>query len=578
MIQTENSGAPPVSGARFILETLGEQGITHFFMVPGKLINPLMSCFPANGPHPEGIRPVVTACETGASYMAEGYARASEKFGVCAVIGGPGATNALTGIASAFSDGFPVLLLVGQIASEYELMNALQDSTQTGVCIQDVFKPVTRLALELKKGQSVPRFLRDCLRTLDGIEPGPVYLGVSREALVDPVTDAAGPIRKPDSQRCSGRAVAIDRFRNPGIAGFPSNAKRFAILAGLRAKSLDVQEVLVEFSRKYQVPVATTLSAKGLFPEDDPLSLGVFGYSGNPRATDTLCSSELEGLILLGVDTTQWSTMVWNPALKPRCGSIQVDRNPEYLGKYLDVSECVQADPTQFLLYFGETLDTQLRSGIAVRKDWVAECIRLPKYVPIDTSGAFHPASAVGVLRRYFPREGIVAVDSGTHRSFFGHYWEAYDPRAYLSATTIGPMGWSIPAGIGASFARPDLPCMVVTGDGSMLMQGLELATAHKYQRNVLFVVFNNASYAASYFNNKHNLAELTDIPDYDWVSFARTFSIPGVRVSNLMELADQMPAIVNRSTPFLLEIRCGSTFPTPNAHFSARMKLYPGL
>lgn len=510
--------------------------------------------------------------------MAEGYARASEKFGVCAVIGGPGATNALTGIASAYSDGFPVLLLVGQIASEYELMNALQDSTQTGICIQDVFKPVTRLTLELKRGQSVPRFLRDCLRALSGTEPGPVYLGMSREALVDPVTDATGPVRKPETDRRLGRAVAVDRFNDAAIAGFPAKAKRFAILAGLRAKSTDVKDALVAFARTYSVPVATTLSAKGLFPEDDPLSLGVFGYSGNPRAIEALRSSDLDGLILLGVDTTQWSTMVWDPALRPRCGSIQVDRNPEYLGKYLEVGECIAADPGEFLRHFGLVLDAPLRAGIAMRKEWVAECAKTPKHVPIDTSGAFHPASAVSVLRRSFPREGIVAVDSGTHRSFFGHYWEAYDPRAYLSATTIGPMGWSIPAGIGASFARPDLPCMVVTGDGSMPMQGLELATAHKYQRNVLFVVFNNASYAASYFNNKHNLPELTEIPDYDWVSFARTFSIPGVRVSNLMELSDQMPEIMNRSTPFLLEIRCGHTFSTPNAAFAARMKSYPGL
>ncbi|MGR7464293.1 thiamine pyrophosphate-dependent enzyme [Klebsiella aerogenes] len=96
-------------------------------------------------------------------------------------------------------------------------------------------------------------------------------------------------------------------------------------------------------------------------------------------------------------------------------------------------------------------------------------------------------------------------IDSGAHRSFFGHYWVSRSPDAYISATTLGPMGWSIPAGIGASFAAPDRKCMVITGDGCMLMQGMELATAAKYRQNVLFVVFNNASYAASYFNNIDN-------------------------------------------------------------------------
>ncbi|WP_254921240.1 thiamine pyrophosphate-dependent enzyme [Photorhabdus luminescens] len=137
-------------------------------------------------------------------------------------------------------------------------------------------------------------------------------------------------------------------------------------------------------------------------------------------------------------------------------------------------------------------------------------------------------------------------------------------------------MGWSIPAGIGASFAAPDRKCMVITGDGCMLMQGMELSTASKYHRNILFIVFNNASYTASYFNNKDNRADLTKIPNYDWCQLAKGLGVNSFCVNSPEQLQECLAGIMQQNTPFLIEIKCDSQHATPNKEYNGRIKTLP--
>jgi len=565
------------TGAAWILRQLRQLNITHFFMVPGKLINAFMRCYPKDkdNQHDSYPVPIITACETGAAYMAEGYARVSDNFGVCLVIGGPGVTNTLTGIASAYTDNFPVLLLAGQIASGMEMRNVLQDSTQSGINQRNIFAPVTRAAFDVKEGQPLSLFLRESLRAMKGIERGPVYLGVSKEVLTKSNAHSAD-LTDSVRESWSSRTVDLMKMRSPVFETFIVKNRRCVILAGLRGKCPETSRALIAFAESYGFPVATTLSAKGLFPEDHPLSLGIYGYSGHPRAIDALKDKELDGVILLGMDITQWSTMLWSPDLQPVGGTLQVDTSAEYIGKYMDISCGIVADSSTFLDTLGELYHDALTDGHATRQAWVRRLMTTPRCIPIDSSAtgndARHPASYVGLLQSHFPDDGIVCVDSGVHRAFFGHYWISRSPEAYISATTLGPMGWSIPAGIGASFAASDRKCMVITGDGCMLMQGMELATAARYQRNILFVVFNNASYAASYFNNKDNQAGLTDIPDFDWCQLARGLGIEGVCIQSPSELEDIIIEIMIKHTPFLIEIKCDKQHPIPNTEYNCRV------
>ncbi|MDE9551951.1 thiamine pyrophosphate-binding protein [Xenorhabdus bovienii] len=571
------------NGASYILKQLRHLNASHIFMVPGKLINSFMKCYPKDDDSVLDIFPVpiITACETGAAYMAEGYARVSDTFGVCLVIGGPGVTNTLTGIASAYTDNFPVLLLAGQIASAMEMHNVLQDSTQSGINQREIFAPVTRAAFDVKAGQPLSRFLRESLRAMKGTEKGPVYLGISQEVLNE--HDENRPdISASIADSWKNRPIDIKKINSPEFATFIGKARNCIILAGLRGKIPETADTLLAFAEKYHFPVATTLSGKGLFPESHPLSLGIYGYSGNPRAIEAFKNPKLEGIILLGMDTTQWSTMLWSLELQLPGGTIQVDTNPEYLGKYLEITCGITANSSAFLETLNEYYHNPLIEGRPEREKWVQHLSTVPKYFPIDSSATGnetrHPASYIRIFQEHFPENGIVSVDSGAHRSFFGHYWIAHRPETYISATTLGPMGWSIPAGIGASFAAPDRKCMVITGDGCMLMQGMELATASKYQRNILFVVFNNTSYAASYFNNKDNRTDLTQIPDYDWCQLAKGLGLNSLCVNSPEQLQKHIAEIMQQNSPFLIEIKCDKQHATPNKEYNKRIKTLPLL
>lgn len=566
------------NGAEYVLRQLKKLGALHLFMIPGKLINSFMRCYPKddNTVFEKYPFPIVTACESGAAYMAEGYARVSQNFGICMVIGGPGVTNTLTGIVSAYMDGFPVFLLSGQISSSMEMHNVLQDSTQSGINQREIFGPVTKAAYEVKEGQPISRYLRESLRVMKGIECGPVYLSISKEVLN--TYNVFNPdITKSVKESWCSRIIDINKIKSPVFKDFILHSKKCIILAGLRCKNIETASALIKFSEKYKFPVATTLSAKGLFPENHPLSLGVYGYSGSPRAINAFKDSQIEGVILLGMDTTQWSTMLWSTDLQPEGGTIHVDTNSDYLGKYLDVTCGITAHSSLFLDFISEYYNEALVNGCSDREEWIKNLMDTPRCYPIDYSVTGnpndHPAFYISILQKFFPKNGVVSVDSGAHRSFFGHYWISNSPETYISATTLGPMGWSIPAGIGASFAVPERKCMVITGDGCMLMQGMEVATAKKYNCDILFVVFNNASYAASYFNNKDNRIDLTEIHDYNWSLFANSFGVDSICVRSPEELSNSLPEIIKTKGPFLIEIKCSGYHATPNREYNNNVK-----
>ena len=187
-----------------------------------------------------------------------------------------------------------------------------------------------------------------------------------------------------------------------------------------------------------------------------------------------------------------------------------------------------------------------------------------------------HPARVLRDLRRVVPRETVLLVDSGAHRAFCGHYWEAYEPRTYLSATNLGPMGWAIPAGIGAKLARPERPLVVVTGDGCMLMHGMEIQTAGRYGIPVIFLVINNSALGNVWLRASQEgpgPAGLTELPTHDWAGFARSLGLKAATVTAPADLEPAFQAALAAGAPYLLDVRCDRAFTTPVTPFNQAKK-----
>jgi len=561
-----------MKATQYVLRAMASEGVKHVFMVPGGLIDPF---YPDLGDQ-TGIRPIVAAHEAGAAYMADGYARASGRLGVCFAIGGPGVTNTVTALATALTDRSAVLLVSGEVPTDWEGRGGFQDASAGGLNDIEILRPVTAYSMEVEDVRLLDHHLRSALAKTLVPESSPVHLSVPRNIQTADIQSQYNPIYPALYRHRFVDHEALSAFWDLLVPGrqFSECATRVAILAGQGVESSGCSQDLQEFAERFHVPVATTLRAKGVVPEDHPLSFGVFGYSGTRHATELLLG-QVDILVVLGSGLNQRDTMYWDKDLRPTRGIVQVDLDATAIARNYPVDIGVVGDcgrAIQALMNADNELLKWLEAGKRGRETWM-ETVRSSGPLLYDAENCLtdevpiHPTRLITELRHATPRDTVCLVDSGAHRAFAGHYWKAYGPRQYISATNLGPMGWAIPAGIGAKLARPDLPCVVITGDGCMLMHGMEVQTAARFDIPVIWVVVNNGALGNVYLRAKKQgpgPAALTSLPVHDWAAFARSLGAEGTTVQAPEDLAPAFKAALEANRPFVVDVRCGKDYSTP--------------
>jgi acetolactate synthase I/II/III large subunit len=559
-------------GTDFILKALASEGLTHLFMVPGGLVDPFL---PALG-RQSALRPIVAAQEGGAAYMADGYARAGGRFGAALCIGGPGLTNTITPTAAAQTDGSPLLILSGEVATSLEGLGMFQDASSQTLDDVSLMKPVTRYSSSVDSPLNLGHLLTHALLRLLSQPTGPVHLSIPQDAQLAEISADHVPIDpsvvSPGLLSLAGAEASMKRFlAHPG--GPPV---KVVLLAGAGAEH--AAENLRAFAEAWSLPVATTLRAKGIFPEDHPLSLGTFGYAGTHHARMALLDAPPDLLVVLGSGLNERDSMQWSLKMAPS-STVVVNLSPTALGAELP-SGGVLGDVDAYLgwlLSQRERLAPALGATAAARAAWVAGIRATPRLQdPQDCESPavpIHPARVVAELRRALPRDGVLLVDSGAHRAFAGHYWESYAPKTYISATNLGPMGWAIPAAVGVQCAQPTKRIAVITGDGCMRMHGMEVATAARYRLPITYVVIDNAA-LGNVWLRAHKLGPvpdaLTSLPDLDWAGFARGLGCRGLTVTDPGKLAEAFAEGTSAEGPTVIDVKAGKAYPTPVADWSA--------
>ena len=555
---------------RFILEALSSEGIDTIFMVPGALLDSFLPEFGAESP----IKAVVAAHEAGAAYMADGYGRAKGSFGVCMVIGGPGVANAVSSMAAAYADRIPMLTIGGEVASDNEGRGAFQDASPAGLNDIELVRPITCFALEVPVASSLPHHLHSALRTMLSLTPRPAYISLPTQVQNDDINATYRPLSRwvtEPPRICDAGAMA-------DLAEHLAGAANIAILAGHGSTNSQATDALRALSEAYTIPVATTLRAKGVFPEDHPLSLGVFGYGGTRHATEALLGGQLDVLLVLGSSLNQRDTMVWNKRLEPRQCLIQVDVDASAFDRNYPVDMPIVSDArsvAEWLLGEQGEMAESLKASQAARADWFNEIHAQERHYDLETRDSIetpmHPARVISEMRRVAARDCVVLIDSGAHRAFAAQHWEAYGPGQYLSSTTLAPMGWAIPAAIGAKMARPDQQCAVITGDGCMGMHGMEIQTAAHQGVPIVYLVINNSALGNVYLRAKETEsgAALTRLGTHDWASFARSLGGDGVTVEDPVDLVMAFEKAFAADGPFVIDARCSPDFGTPIAPWS---------
>jgi acetolactate synthase-1/2/3 large subunit len=560
-------------GTDYILSALADEGLSHLFMVPGGLVDPFLPALARQ----TRLKPVIAAHEGGAVYMADGYARASGTFGAALGIGGPGCCNMATAVAAASTDASPLLVMTGEVPVDMEGRGAFQDASQATLDDTAVMAPLTRLSKTVADSRNLNHWFRHALTKMWTQPAGPVHLSLTHDALT-------GECDARDLKVAGYFAGVAPLSRGPASGALDLLASRkpakIAILAGAGIEHDGAAARLKQLADLWAIPVATTLRAKGVFPEDHDLSLGVFGYAGTRHATGAILGGDLECLLVLGSGFNERDTMHWTLRERSKALMIHVNTDMDELTTHGDLGHVVPGSCHAFLDLMLESTDRiapALDAGAPSRRDWLAQIKSGPRLYDVENTNRpgrpIHPATAIAALRKVFPRDGIVLVDSGAHRAFAGHYWSAYAPRTYISATNLGPMGWAIPAAIGVQCARPDRRVAVITGDGCMQMHGIEVQTAARYGLPVIFFVINNGALGNVWLRARQYGAlpsELTSIPDHDWAGFGRSLGAQGFTVRDPAELEDTCRKALAAGTAAVIDIKADKDCVTPVYDFNA--------
>lgn len=469
----------------------------HIFGIPG---GPLMPLYEAIFERRK-IRPILTKHEEGAAFMADGYARVSGRLGVCCTTTGPGATNAMTGIACARRDSVPLLMLTAQIATSAFGKGAAQESTALGIDIVDLYRTVAKASVMLISPDKMGDMIRYLLRIALSGRPGPVHLSLPADMVKRHVQDE---FQRPAQYR--SHSEHFDRHSIKEAAKHLLRAKRPAILAGYGVHLSRAYAELRALAEKLVIPVATTPKGKGVFPEDHALSLGVFGLAGSPQADAVLLSEETDLLLVVGSSFGEASTHAWDPRLTRGKRLLQVDIDPAEMGKNYPLEVGLVGDARQVLVEFAHQISRDIKwlDSIPGREEQLALLralkLKTPRFIQADSmedaSSPLKPQRVVMELRRALPDEAILFVDIGNVMAWALHYYTVREPGTFFINMGFGSMGHGVAAAIGGKLAAPDhRPVAVLAGDAAFAMNGMEVHTAVENDIPVIWVIQNNGGH-----------------------------------------------------------------------------------
>ncbi len=536
------SAGTRLTGAEILWATLEGEGVREVFGYPGGAILPAYDAlrkFP--------IRHILVRHEQGAVHMADGYARASGKVGVAIATSGPGATNMVTGIATAMMDSIPLLCITGQVSSKVLGTDAFQEIDITGITL-----PVTKHNYVVTRAEDVAPAIREALLVAKSGRPGPVLVDITKDAqqgsaTFDFAAAAPEPYRPHPMLRAEEDSVlrAVELIRT---------AKRPVILAGHGMIQSGARKQILTLAERLQIPVASTLLGLGGFPASHPLSLGMMGMHGEAWVNQAIQQSDL--LIACGMrfdDRVTGSLATYAINAK----KIHIEIDPAEINKNVKVDVALIGDLAEVL----ETLLPHLapRDGESAWMREVnamkGECsVRDIQNLP-DT-GHLYAAHVMNDLWHATNGKAIVVTDVGQHQMWEAQYYKHEDPRTLITSGGLGTMGFALPAAIGAKVGCPDKEVWVIAGDGGFQMTAAELSTIAQENLDINIAVVNNGYLGMvrqwqEFFYEKNY--ESSPILSPDYVKLADAHGIPGAAVRTRGEVLPAVKAARARKGPFLI-------------------------
>ena len=562
--------------ADIIVDYLEQLGVEYVFGVPGGAIEPLFNAL-ARSARRGGPRIIVARHETGAAFMADGYARNSGKLGVCCATTGPGATNLITGVASAYENHIPMLVITGQTSLTSFGRGALQESSCTGVNIVGMFEYCTRYNTLVSHPDQLEHKLAAAIMTAFQPPAGPSHISLPIDVLRSPAANSSPSYNLADLLKTD---KSFDPDSVATLKDEISQARGVAFVIGEGAGA--AIGTILEIALAIQAKVIATPHAKGFVSPYHPLFCGVIGFAGHDSAIQALLDRNIDTVIAIGTALTELATDGWNADLILNQRLIHVDVIASNFTKSPMARLHVQGNlPAIF-----EELEQIMRrdnvghwSISAMPADparpQVAHLRRVPNVTFIeaekisDSTTPIKPQRLMHDLPRLLPPNTHYLVDSGNSLSWAVHYLHPYDRRLagrrdasgsiFWTCLEYAAMGWAIGAAIGTAMAKPETPVVCITGDGSMLMSGQEITVAIEHNLTVIFIILNDSALGMVKHGQRLSGAEQIgfEIPIVDFAALANALGAPGFIIESPQDLeALDMPSLYTRRGPTVLDVR----------------------
>jgi acetolactate synthase I/II/III large subunit len=518
-----DSGAP--NGAGLLVECLYRRGVRDIFGMPGSHSTYIYDAIERHG----GIQTILCRNEQAGAFMADGYARATGRPGVICTTAGPGATNALSGIAEAFSDSVPVLLIAGQV-------NHDRIDQECGryheVDLEGIFRPCVRFAGTLMTNEQIPAMVDRAFEAMISGRPGPAALMFPQDLMGLPA-DANAHTAPVTLNRAELDSAAIAQATEAILA-----SRRPIVLAGGGAVSSDAGAQIEELARRLGCPVVTTVNGKGILDERAFMSLG---HGRTRRGRMAISRSDL--MIAVGCRFTEVFTASGTIPIPRRI--VQIDIDPSQIGANYPVEVAITGD--------AQTVLNAIISGVPYHEtEWKQTWRR------VRHAEELKPEWLIDTLRAEIPEASIIFTDACEMGLRMQTGFHAYAPRTFFGPANYLSLGWGYPAAIGGSVGQPDRWTLCVSGDGGFLMTAQELATAARYNLKVIAIVHNDSAYGAikAIQKNKHEARYVdTDLNNPDFVKFGESFGVPSRRARNAEEFAAALQRAIQVDGPSLIEI-----------------------
>ena len=525
-----------LTGAEIVIECLKEQGVDTVFGYPGGAI---LNVYDALYQHQNEIRHILTSHEQGAAHAADGYARATGKVGVCFATSGPGATNLVTGIATAYMDSIPVVAITCNVGVSLLGKDSFQEIDIAGITM-----PITKHNYIVKDVNQ----LADTIRRAFGIarrgRPGPVLIDIPKDVTANMAEYEPKKIVQPRRREC------VDEVELQAAADMIQEAKKPYIFVGGGAVLSDAAEELLEFAKKVDAPVADSLMGKGAFPGTDPYYTGMLGMHGTKTSNHGV--SECDLLIVVGA---RFSDRVTGNAKKfaSKAKILQIDIDPAEMNKNVIITQGVTGDIKVVLSKLNEMLTQQDHS------EWIRQIeeykVKYPlTYHPDVLSGPF----VVEEIYRQTKGEAIIVTEVGQNQMWAAQYYKYPKPRTLLTSGGLGTMGYGLGASIGAKCARPDKCVVNIAGDGCFRMNMNEIATAVRSQIPVIEVILNNhvlgmvRQWQDLFYEKRYSATVLND--QVDFVKLAEAMGAKAFRASTREEFVQIFEKARGLNEPVLID------------------------